>query len=74
LHLLDFGGPESGRGGFLARIFHSSDRLRDNAANLILSRMSEAGFANVEKVGDRALLLGRVVYYRASAPILPAHD
>lgn len=68
LHLLDFGGPESGRGGFLARVLHSNDRLRDNAANLVLARMNQAGFANAEKVGDRAMLLGRVAYYRASVP------
>jgi ubiquinone/menaquinone biosynthesis C-methylase UbiE len=67
LHLLDFGGPESSPDGFLARMLHSSHRLRDNAESRILALMSQAGFADAKKVHHRPRLFGRIVYYQASA-------
>lgn len=68
LHLLDFGGPESSAGGVLARLLHSSDRLRDNAEGRVLNLMARTGLADPKKVGQRAMLFGRVAYYQASAP------
>ena len=67
-HLVDFGGPDAGRGGFLAHLLHSSNRLRDNAAHRILARMTEAGFADAKKTGDRSTIFGLVVYFQASVP------
>jgi hypothetical protein len=67
-HMLDFGGPESSGDGFLARLLHSSHRLRDNAEGRVLTFMSQAGFADPRKVSHRAMLFGRVAYYQASVP------
>jgi ubiquinone/menaquinone biosynthesis C-methylase UbiE len=70
LHLLDFGGPETGSDGFLAGWLHSTDRMRDNAEGRILTLISQAGFADPKKVADGALLFGRmrITYYWASVP------
>jgi ubiquinone/menaquinone biosynthesis C-methylase UbiE len=68
--LLDFGGPESGETGFLARVIHSSHHLRDNSEDRILALMSQAGFADPKKVRQGTILFGRVRtnYYQASVP------
>jgi ubiquinone/menaquinone biosynthesis C-methylase UbiE len=66
-HMLDFEGPENGAHGFLARLLHSSDRLKDNSENRVLSLMAEAGFAEPKKVGHRAMLFGHIAYYFAIA-------
>ena len=70
LSLLDFGGPEAGAGGFLARLVHSSRHLRDNSEGRILALMSQAGFDAPKKVGQGAMLFGhiRINYYQASVP------
>lgn len=70
LHLLDFAGPEAGRGGPLARLLHSSHQLTDNSEERILALMNVAGFAAPERILQGAMLLGliRVNYYQASAP------
>jgi ubiquinone/menaquinone biosynthesis C-methylase UbiE len=67
LHLLDFGGPESGQNGFLSRLFHSSHTLKDNSDSRIIALMSQAGLANPKVVGRRAMLFGMIAYYQASA-------
>jgi ubiquinone/menaquinone biosynthesis C-methylase UbiE len=68
--LLDFGGPESGEYGFLARLIHSSHHLVDNSEDRILALMRQAGFADPMKVGQGTMLFGRVRtnYYQASRP------
>ncbi len=67
-HMLDIGGPESSADGFLARLLHSSHRLRDNVEGRILALMSQAGFTDPKKVSQRAMLFGRIAYYQASVP------
>jgi ubiquinone/menaquinone biosynthesis C-methylase UbiE len=67
LHLLDFGGPESGQNGFLARLFHSSHSLKDNFDSRIIALMSQAGLANPKVVRRQAMLFGKIAYYQASA-------
>src|SRR5947208_17095770 len=64
-YMLDFEGPEDGAHGFLARLLHSSDRMKDNSESRVLSVMRQAGFADPKKVGRRRMLLGGVAYYRA---------
>jgi ubiquinone/menaquinone biosynthesis C-methylase UbiE len=66
-HMLDFEEPENHAHGFLAHILHSSDRLKDNSENRILSFMTEAGFAEPKKLGNRKMLFGNIAYYRATA-------
>jgi ubiquinone/menaquinone biosynthesis C-methylase UbiE len=74
LHLLDFGGNEPGTDGFLARLFHSSHRLRDNSEGHILSLMCQAGFADSKKVSQGAMLFGLVRFscYRARPSLAAA--
>ena len=66
--LLDFRGPEEGA-RFIARLFHSDDRLRDNAERRVLSFAADAGLADAKCVGDRRFLLGRVGYYQATRAV-----
>jgi ubiquinone/menaquinone biosynthesis C-methylase UbiE len=66
-HMLDFEGPEHGAQGFLARLLHSTDRLKDNSESRVLSFMTEAGFAEPKKVGHRTMLFGHIAYFRAIA-------
>jgi ubiquinone/menaquinone biosynthesis C-methylase UbiE len=68
LHLLDFGGPGSGKEGFLARLLHSSHDLRDNFDGRIVTLMSQAGLADPKEVSHRVTLFGSIAYYQASVP------
>ncbi|MGE5813471.1 MAG: class I SAM-dependent methyltransferase [Acidobacteriota bacterium] len=67
LHLVDFAG-RPGAHGFLMRIFHAGDVMADNAADRVITRMREAGFATSARVKRQALFLRlfRVNYYRAA--------
>jgi ubiquinone/menaquinone biosynthesis C-methylase UbiE len=67
LHLLDFEGPEDGKHGFLAHLFHSNDRLKENSESRVLSLMRQAGLTDPKKLGRRAMRFGRIAYYRATA-------
>jgi ubiquinone/menaquinone biosynthesis C-methylase UbiE len=66
-HMLDFEGSDHGAHGFLARILHSHERLKDNSEARVLSLMNESGFLGAEKVGRRKMLFGSIAYYRATA-------
>jgi ubiquinone/menaquinone biosynthesis C-methylase UbiE len=68
LHLLDFGGEQVRSNGFVARLHHRSERLRDNFGDRIPTLMREAGFADPTEVAHRITIAGRLSYYRASAP------
>ena len=68
VHLLDFGGPNSRRDGFLARTLHPTSGLKENFEGRIVTLMREAGFADPKEVSHRAMIFGRVAYYRASVP------
>jgi ubiquinone/menaquinone biosynthesis C-methylase UbiE len=69
LYLLDFGGPKSGSDGFLARLFHSSHRLKDNFDGRIVTLMSKSGLADPKEVSHRATLFGPIAYYQATVPV-----
>jgi ubiquinone/menaquinone biosynthesis C-methylase UbiE len=73
LHLLDFGGPKSSSDRFLARLFHSSHRLRDNFDGGIITLMSQSGLADPKEVSHRTTLLGPIAYYQASVVGSEAH-
>ncbi|MGC2195166.1 MAG: class I SAM-dependent methyltransferase [Terriglobales bacterium] len=64
-HILDFEGPEDSDHAFLARLFHSGHRLKDNSESRVVALVSQAGLADPKKVGRRAMLFGRIAYYRA---------
>ena len=66
LHLLDFGGPKSSSNRFLARLFHSSHRLRDNFDGGIITLMSQSGLSDPKEVSHRNTLVGPIAYYQAS--------
>jgi ubiquinone/menaquinone biosynthesis C-methylase UbiE len=65
-HLLDFTPPKANSSGPLARYFHSSDRLKDNSVERILSLMNQAGFVSCEKVREGTMVFGilRIAYYQ----------
>ncbi len=66
LHVLDFGGEHERADGFIARWLHHADHLRDNFGGRLAVLMKEAGFAQAAEVGHRAMLFGRLAYYRAA--------
>ena len=68
LHLLDFGGEQVRSDGFLTRLHHRSESLRDNFGDRIPTLMREAGFADPTEVAHRVTIAGRLTYYRASVP------
>jgi ubiquinone/menaquinone biosynthesis C-methylase UbiE len=73
-HLLDFvddhehGSHGLFSHGFLSRLIHSTDLLKDNSDARIVQLMRRAGFPNAEKVKESRMLFGllRMSYYRAS--------
>jgi len=66
-HMLDFEGPEGGTHGVLAHLFHSSERLKENSENQVLSLMRQSGLSDPSKVDEQAMLFGRIAYFRAVA-------
>lgn len=74
--LLDFEQSRSGVGNWISRLLHSHDRLKDNSEERILMLMTQVGFADAQKVGERAVLfgLGRAGYFRAWARISAVSD
>lgn len=66
-HLLDFGASKAGTDGFLMRLLHFSHRMTDNSDDQILALLSQAGFAQPQSTGHRALLFSHISYYRAAA-------
>jgi hypothetical protein len=69
LHLVDFGGEKAPSDGVVARLSHRSGVLRDNFGRHIPKLMRESGFADPTEVAYRVTrLMGRVTYYRATAP------
>jgi ubiquinone/menaquinone biosynthesis C-methylase UbiE len=67
LHLIDFGGPDSGARGVRGWLLRTHKHTRDNFGERIPSRLEEAGFAGVRLVSQRMLIAGPVAYYRAEA-------
>lgn len=70
-HMLDFAGSEASCYGLLARRFHSSNHLKYNSEERILTLMNRAGFISCEKVTEGAMLFGslRTKYYRAAVAV-----
>ena len=64
--MLDFTPPEANLLGLLTRYFHSSEQLKDNSAERILSLMHQAGFVSCERVREGAMVFGilRMGYYQ----------
>ena len=66
-HLLDFERPQSGTHGLIARLFHSSERMKDNSESRVLTLMNEAGLTDARKTGERAMFSGQIAYFQAGA-------
>lgn len=66
LHLVDFGGAKVRSDGFIGRLQHRSERLRDNFGDRIPTLMREAGFADPTEVAHRITIFGGVTYYQAT--------
>jgi ubiquinone/menaquinone biosynthesis C-methylase UbiE len=67
LHMVDFVRPEGGAHGFLARLFHSSERMKDNSESRVVSLMTQAGFRDPRKIGERTMFSGQVAYFQGVA-------
>lgn len=73
-HLLDFTGDHKhgshgpSSHGFVNRLIHSSDQLRDNSDTRIIELMQRAGFSKAETTKHGRMFLGllHTSYYRAS--------
>lgn len=68
LHLLDFGRSEEQSNGFLWRLFHSAEDLRENSDSRVVAILAEAGFEGVQRLGARHTLFGRVAFHRGRKP------
>ena len=68
LEFLDLGSPKSHGHGFLSRLIHSHQQMKDNVDQKIVQLMLAAGFAAATKLGDRHLLFGTVAFFQATAP------
>ena len=69
LHLLDFGGAKEHSHGFMARLSHRNELMRDNFGDRIPTLMREAGFVDPSEVAHRVMrFMGRLTYYRAGEP------
>jgi len=68
-YLLDFEVSQTGSGHTLFRMFHSSERLRDNSEDRILTLLRDAGFSGSNKIATRPVLFGfgRAGFYQGSA-------
>ncbi len=68
LHLVDFAPSEPGARGFLTRIFHPDEALKDNAEDKVIALMSESGFSEAARVRQDAMVFGHVPlnYYQAA--------
>lgn len=67
-HLVDFAGPDDHGDGWLAHLFHSTERLRDNSELRVLTLMRRAGFLEAKKVMEKGILFGglRMSSFQAS--------
>jgi ubiquinone/menaquinone biosynthesis C-methylase UbiE len=66
LHLVDFGGAKVRSDGFIARLLHRTERLRDNFGDRLPTLMREAGFVDPTEVAHRVTIFGGATYYRAT--------
>ena len=68
-YLLDFEVSQSASRHWLFRIFHSSERLRDNSEDRILTLMRDAGFSESKQFAIQPVLfgLGLAGYYQGTA-------
>jgi ubiquinone/menaquinone biosynthesis C-methylase UbiE len=67
LHVLDFGASADRSEGLVARLLHSSEKLRDHFEGRLVELMRESGFADAHEVAHRRTLVGRIAYYLARA-------
>ncbi|HEY0025101.1 MAG TPA: methyltransferase domain-containing protein [Longimicrobium sp.] len=67
-HMVDFGGPGSGRRGFIGHLIHADRHLKDNAEDRVLALMGRAGLADAQVLARRPSPLGSAVYYQATVP------
>jgi ubiquinone/menaquinone biosynthesis C-methylase UbiE len=66
LELLDFAGPDAGSHGFLSRLLHSHELMRDNALERVIALMRDAGFTQAFRAAHGAILVGHIAYYQAT--------
>jgi ubiquinone/menaquinone biosynthesis C-methylase UbiE len=67
-HMVDFGGPGSGKRGFIGHLIHADRHLKDNAEDRVLTLMRHAGLEDAQVLAHRPSPLGSTVYYQATVP------
>ncbi len=67
LHVVDFGRPAPAWEKRIARLAHRTEHIRDNVEGLLLTLLSDAGFAEVRECGRHATIAGGLSFYRAGA-------
>lgn len=65
LELLDFAGPHSSPRGWLARLIHSHEELKDNDEDRVLALIRDAGFSQAKPTRGWETLFGRLAFYQA---------
>ena len=68
--LLDFEASEDGNNRRFSHLLHSHAHLKDNSESRILDMLTQSGFADVHKSGERPVLFGlaQIGYYQSSVP------
>lgn len=66
-HLVDFAPSRAGARGFLMRVFHPDEALKDSEEDRMIARLREAGFAQATRVTRQGLVFGfaQIIYYSA---------
>ena len=69
LELVDLVQSKPSEVGPLARLLHSHHLLKDNSEDSVLALLTQAGLTGAKNVRRGRLLVGRIAYYQASAPV-----
>ena len=68
-HLVDFGASTGGHHhGLLGRVFLRSEHVGEGDDATIAALFRAAGFADVERIGERRMLFARVAFHRGAKP------
>lgn len=68
LEFLDLASPHAHAHGFLSRLIHSHQQMKDNVDETIVQLMHAAGFTGARKIAERSVLFGTVAFFQATTP------
>lgn len=67
LEFLDLASPNAHAHGFLSRLIHSHQQMKDNVDERIVELMQAAGFVTARKLRERSVIFGTVAFFQATA-------